>query len=179
MCSRDVKTTLPSATIPSLRIASRITANACLRYELINLDDAFAVDGDGLELLWFKLDILALGDLVAFNDVATIHLITGFGVDFPVAEAIAGLFIELMEADLFSLGSRRKQRDGARDERELEVAFPIRARGHESLLTLLGTGIVRSVPQSTATENSFHGFCSQPVLVSMGDSYHVTSDPRA
>ena len=29
MCSRDVNTTLPSATMPSLRIASRITANAC------------------------------------------------------------------------------------------------------------------------------------------------------
>jgi hypothetical protein len=29
MCSRDVNTTLPMATMPSLRIASRITANAC------------------------------------------------------------------------------------------------------------------------------------------------------
>jgi hypothetical protein len=28
-CSRDVKTTRPSATMPSLRIASRMTANAC------------------------------------------------------------------------------------------------------------------------------------------------------
>ena len=29
MCSREVKTTLPTATMPSLRIASRITAKAC------------------------------------------------------------------------------------------------------------------------------------------------------
>src|SRR5262249_19785507 len=134
-----------------------------LRYELINFDDAFAVDGDGLKLLWFKLDVLAFCDLVAFDDVATVHFFPGFCVDFPVADTIAGFPIKLVEADLFPLGRRREQRDRTRDERQLKITFPIRARGHELLLTLQGTGILPSVPQSTATENSFPGFRSQLV----------------
>jgi hypothetical protein len=35
-----------------------------LRDELINLNDALAFNGDGIEFVWFKLDILALGNLV-------------------------------------------------------------------------------------------------------------------
>jgi hypothetical protein len=45
---------------------------------------------------------------------------------------MAGLFIDLMEADFFPLGRRWKQRDRTRDERQLQVAFPIRARGHDN-----------------------------------------------
>src|SRR5262249_35044302 len=134
MCSRDVKTTFPSATIPSLRMASRITANACcptspsgmdevwvaqvefvdlrLRDELINLNDPLAFNGDAFEFLRFKLDILALGDLVTFDDVGTLHIAPGYGINFPVADAVAGLFIELVEANLFPLGRSWKQRDG-------------------------------------------------------------------
>jgi hypothetical protein len=74
-----------------------------LRDELINLDDALAFNGDGLKLLWFKLDIFALSDLVAFDDLAIIHLITGFSIDLSVADAIAGIFVELVEADLLPL----------------------------------------------------------------------------
>ena len=68
--------------------------------------------------------VLALADFVPFDDVGGVHLVGGFGIDLPVLDAIAGIFVDLMEADLFSLGGRRKQRDGARDEGQLEVAFP-------------------------------------------------------
>ena len=88
-----------------------------LRDELINLDDAFAFNGDGIEFLWCKLDVFALGDLVAFDDVGTLHLVPAYGIDFPVADAIAGLFIELVEANLFPLGRSWKQRDGTGDKR--------------------------------------------------------------
>ena len=71
-------------------------------------------------------------DFVAFDDVGLLDLVAGLGVDLPVVDAIAGLFVELMEADLFALGRRRKKRDGAGDERELQVAFPVRAWGHGS-----------------------------------------------
>jgi hypothetical protein len=64
-----------------------------------------AFNGDGLKLRWFKLDIFTLGDLVAFDDLATIHLIAGFSIDLSVADAMAGLFVELVEADLPPLGS--------------------------------------------------------------------------
>src|SRR6201987_24116 len=52
---------------------------------------------------------------------------------------MAGLFIDLMEADFFPLGRRWKQRDRTRDERQLQVAFPIRARGHDNYSELRGT----------------------------------------
>jgi len=52
------------------------------------------------------------------------------------ADPVAGLLVKLMEADLLSLTGRGKKRDRARDEGQLEVAFPIGARGHELLRTL-------------------------------------------
>jgi len=87
-----------------------------LRNELINLDDPFAFDGNRLKLLRFKFDVFALCDLVAFDDVATIHIISGFGIDFSVADAIARFLVELMKTDLFALGRRWEQCDRARDE---------------------------------------------------------------
>src|SRR6516165_8789252 len=100
-----------------VRVAQVEFVDLRLRDELVNLDDAFAFNGDRIEFLWFKLEILALGDLVAFDDVGTLHIVPGYGIDFPVADAIAGIFIELVEADLFPLGRSWKQRDGTRDER--------------------------------------------------------------
>ena len=64
-----------------------------------------------------------------------LDLAPGLGVDLLVPDAIAGLLVELMEADLLPLGGRRKQRDRTGDEREFQVAFPVRARGHEQFLT--------------------------------------------
>ena len=57
------------------------------------------------------------------------------GVHLAVANTIAGLFVELVETDFFPLGSRRIKGDGTRDQRQLEVAFPIRTRGHDILHT--------------------------------------------
>ena len=47
-------------------------------------------------------------------------------------DAMTGAFVELVEADLFPFGRRRKQGDRTRDEGQLEVAFPVRTRGHGS-----------------------------------------------
>jgi hypothetical protein len=105
-----------------------------LRDEFINLDDALAFNGYGIEFLRFKLDILALGDLVAFDDVSTLHIVPSYRINFSVADAITGLLVKLVETDLFPLRRRWEQCDRARDERKLEIAFPIRARGHELLL---------------------------------------------
>ena len=89
MCSRDVNTTLPIATMPSLLIASRMTANACwptspsgnvvrvvevqlvnllLRHELVNLDGALAFNRNRLQLFGIKLKVLTLADFVSLDD---------------------------------------------------------------------------------------------------------------
>ena len=47
---------------------------------------------------------------------------------FLVSDAVAGLFVDLIKADFLSLAARGKQRNGTRDEREFQVAFPISTR---------------------------------------------------
>jgi hypothetical protein len=97
-----------------VRVAQVEFVDFRLRDELLDVDDALTFNSAGIEFLRFKLDILAFGDLVAFDDVGTFHIIPGYGIDFPVADAIASLFVELVEADLFSLGSRLTLRGSSR-----------------------------------------------------------------
>src|SRR5262245_34289906 len=152
-CSRDVNTTLPRATIPSCFIASRITAKRLLpdvaigdnvvravqiefvdrflRHELIDLDRAFAFDRDRLEFLGIDLEVLVLTDLVAFDDVIGVDFFFGVGIDLAVFDPMTGLFVDLMEADFFALRGRGEERDRTRDQRQLEVALPIRAGCHD------------------------------------------------
>ena len=113
-----------------------------------------------------------------YVDLITFHIVPGYGINFPVADAIASLFVELVETDLFPLGSRWKQCDRARDERELEVAFPLRARGHELLLTLPGAVdyVVQCCTIHRNRELVFDGARSQLVLASGRNGYYITAD---
>ena len=59
------------------------------------------------------LDVFAFGDLVALDDVLGRHFLAGLGIDLAIADAIAGLAVDLIEADFFALGGRRVERDRA------------------------------------------------------------------
>src|SRR5262249_19701174 len=107
--------------------------------ELIDIDHAFALQCDGLELLRFQLDVIALADLVSLDDVVRFDLASGFGIYFFVLDPVAGLLMDLVKADLFALRGGGKQRDRTRDERQLEVAFPVRTRSHGTHSILGGT----------------------------------------
>src|SRR5262249_35193129 len=52
-----------------VRAAQIELVDLSLRHELVDLDRALALDRDGLELFGLKLDVLALADLVAFDDL--------------------------------------------------------------------------------------------------------------
>ena len=78
------------------------------RHEFLDVDDPLAFDRDRLEFLRLDLDIFAFGDLVALDDVGVIDFVAGVGVDLFVANAVAGFFVDLVEADFFPLGRRRK-----------------------------------------------------------------------
>jgi hypothetical protein len=80
--------------------------------------------------LGLELDVVAFGDLVALDDVACIYLLAGLRIDLAILDAMAGALVDLMEADLLALGGGREERDRTRDERELEVTLPVRARRH-------------------------------------------------
>jgi len=89
-----------------------------------------AADRDGFELFGLDLYVLAFGDFVAFHDVRGIDLVSGLRVHFEIFDAVPGILVDLMKADFLPFARRRIQGDGTRDEREFEVAFPIRAGGH-------------------------------------------------
>ena len=59
-----------------------------LRHELVDVDCALALDRDGFELFGIKLDVLALADLVALDDVGGLDLVAAFGIDLAVFDAM-------------------------------------------------------------------------------------------
>jgi hypothetical protein len=73
-------------------------------YELVNLDDALALDGDCVKLFRIKLKVLALAELVALYDVVGLDLIARFSIHFSILDAVSSLLVDLMEADFFPLG---------------------------------------------------------------------------
>jgi hypothetical protein len=78
-----------------------------------------ALDGDRFQLFGLKLEVFALADLVALDDVRRFDFIAGVGVDLAIFDlaifdAMAGVLVELVEADLFALAGRRKKREGTR-----------------------------------------------------------------
>ena len=118
MCSRDVNTIFPMATMPSLRIASLTNFTVggdVIRaiqvefidlvpgHELIDVDCALALDCDGFQFLGVDLDVLILADLVPLDDVGRLDLIPGLRINPAVLDAVARTLVELMEADLLSL----------------------------------------------------------------------------
>jgi hypothetical protein len=103
--------------------------------KLLDVDGSLAFKRNGLELLGIKLDVLSLGDLIAFYDVARLDFVARLGVDLAVSDPMPGFLVELMEADLLAFGSRGIESDRTRDQRELEIAFPIGTRGHDGTPT--------------------------------------------
>ena len=104
-----------------LRIASRITANACLadlvvrddvigtvQISLVNLrawheriyfDGVIALDRDRVEFIIIDLDIGAFGILVSASLILALHWLARDLVNELLPESIAGLFVVLPERD--------------------------------------------------------------------------------
>src|SRR5262249_46616307 len=102
-----------------------------LRHEFVDLDRALALDGNRLKLFGLDLDVFALVHFVAFDDVGRVDLVSRLGIHLAVFDTIARLFIDLMEADLFSFAARGEECNRTRYERELQIAFPVRTWGHD------------------------------------------------
>src|SRR6185503_7520051 len=96
------------------------------RHEFIDLDRLLAFQSDRLELLVADLDVLAFLDLVGLDDILL--------VDLAVADAVASLGVDLVEADFLALTGRGEKLDRARDQRQTKKTLPISTRGHDKLL---------------------------------------------
>ena len=109
--------------------------------ELIDLDGPGRFQRDVLELLLGDLDEGVGVDLVALDDVLVGDLLAGVGVDLGVLDPVAGLPVELVEADLLGFRGGRVQRDRTGDERKAQKAFPVRAGGHDAVLQMRRFGL--------------------------------------
>src|SRR5690242_19862626 len=104
--SRLASTTRPSPIVPESFMASRITAKAS--------------------------NILI--DLIALDDVGALDFFLGLSIHLFVADAIAGLLVELIERNALTAGGGRIKRHRTRNERQFQIALPIGARCHGTLL---------------------------------------------
>src|SRR3954447_23982940 len=154
MCSRLVRTTRPIATMSMLRMVSRITAKAScptfpsgtrpdevtrvdarLRHKLIDVDRSGGFERNVFQLVLRHLDVGVGIYLVAFDDVVVRNFLARVGVNLGVFDPVTGLLIDLVEADLFGIGSGRVQSDRAGDEGKAQKAFPVGTGGHWVLQT--------------------------------------------
>ena len=74
-----------------------------LRHKLVDLNSALAFKRDRFELFRIDIDVLAFADFVAFDDISGLDFIAGLSIDLAIFNAIAGVLVDLMKADLFSL----------------------------------------------------------------------------
>jgi hypothetical protein len=106
-----------------------------LRNELLNFQRALALDGDGFELVGIEFEVLAFGDFVALDDVVVGNFVAGLGIDLAITDAIAGLFVELMKADFFSVrSSPGTMRSDTKRETASDSLSSTHARPQHSLL---------------------------------------------
>ena len=85
---------------------------------------------DVVEFVLRHLDVGVGIDLVALHDVIGSDFLAGVGIDLGVFDAVAGLAVDLIEADLFAIRRRRIKGDRAGHERKAQEAFPVGAGGH-------------------------------------------------
>ena len=78
-----------------------------LRHELVDVDGVRALELDRVDLLGLDLDVLALGELVAPSLVVLVDGLAGLLIDHLLAQAVAGLAVDLVEVRLLGLAGRR------------------------------------------------------------------------
>jgi hypothetical protein len=89
-----------------------------------------ALDLDAFQFLVLDNDVDVLVYLVPLGSVGAIYGLTRYIIDQLLPETVPRLAVHLPKRHPLSGGRRRMQSDGARNERQLEIAFPIRTRGH-------------------------------------------------
>src|SRR5690606_27643464 len=99
--------------------------------ELDQLDRLLRLDLQLFQLLVAEQDVAVLVDLIALDDLVTLHR-SDAGRDLLITDTFAGLLMDLMQGD------RRRRRGGVvqadrnRNERQPEVALPGGSGRHET-----------------------------------------------
>jgi hypothetical protein len=105
-----------------------------LRDEFVDLDGLGALERNRGKFILVDLDVMTFLDLVALDDLVRRDFLAGPFIDLAIANAIARLAIELIEADLVAICRRRENLYGTGHQRKTQEALPIGTRGHDKLL---------------------------------------------
>ncbi|HWO31717.1 MAG TPA: hypothetical protein VNO32_23225 [Candidatus Acidoferrum sp.] len=73
---------------------------------------------------------VSVSTIKPFHDVFVGNFFAGVRIDLKVFDAVAWVFVDLIEADLFGIGTGRKQRDRTSNKGKAQKAFPVGTRGH-------------------------------------------------
>ena len=92
--------------------------------ELLHLHDLGALDTDAREILVGDDDVLALGDLVAFDRVAPGHVLAGLGILRHHLDPVAGGWVDHVETDRLAVVAGAVERHRTGDEGQPEMPFP-------------------------------------------------------
>jgi hypothetical protein len=139
--------------VPNLAVGTQVVGadDDVARVDLLALHELLDVDGAGrfkrdvLELVLGDLDVGVGIDLLALDDVLVRDLFARLGVHARVLDAVAGVLVDLVETDLFGIGSGWIEREWTGDERQTQEAFPIGA-GCNERRTSLGAAWIQDDP---------------------------------
>ena len=132
-----------------------------LRHKLVDVDRAGGFERDVFQLVLRHLDVGVGIHLVALDDVVVRDFLARVGINLRVFDPVAGLLVDLVEADLLGIGSGRVQSDRAGNEGKAQKAFPVGTGGHWVLQTQLGTGGFKTILVHSFLQSSFKKFTLQ------------------
>ena len=154
--------------VPDLPIGNEVIGpdevarvDARLRHKLVDVDGAGKLERDVFQLILGHLDVGVGIHLVALDDVVVRNLFARIGVNLGVFDTMAGLLVDLVEADLLGIGSGRVQSDRAGNEGKAQKAFPVGTGGHWVLQTQLGIGGYKTILVHSFLQSSFKKFTLQ------------------
>src|SRR5664280_3416209 len=130
----------------------------CTRNEFVDIDRPGRLQRDVVEFVFSDLDIAVVVDLVALHNIFVVDFFAGVDINLQVFDAMAGLAIDLVKADLFAVRCRWKQRNRTCDQRKAQEALPICTRGHDKYSNTQHTTGWSAKPNGTT--NLFNETCA-------------------
>ena len=103
------------------------------------------VDSSAMKLVLRYLNVGVGIDLVALDDFVVRDFFASISVDLQILDAMAGLFIDLIEADFLRVRRGRIQSDRTGNEGKAQEPLPVGAGCHEILQTQQKLRIQNSV----------------------------------
>jgi hypothetical protein len=129
--------------------------DARLWHKLVDVDRSRRLKSNVFQLILGHFNVGVSIDLVPLDDVVVRNLVTGAGVNLRVFDPVASLFVDLIEADFFRIGSCRIQGNRAGDEGKAQKTFPVGAGGHLALQNATGNWRIQDDPGAFVPTVSF------------------------